>query len=137
LSAHKNAFINMALPSVTLNEPGEPEKLKYGENEWSLWDRFEVDEGRDITLKEFLELFKQKHRLEVTFMSAGLGLIYASFYPPSRIGQRMSRKVSELIRTCSKINFTPKQKHVIIELCCTDADTDEDVDVPCVRYKFK
>jgi len=137
LSAYKNAFINIALPFVTLSEPGEPTKVKYGEKEWSLWDRFDVDEGRDITLKEFLELFKQKHKLEITMMSAGNGVIYASFSPAAKIAERMPQKVSELIKTIAKVNFTPKQKFVNIEICCTDVDTDEDVDVPYIRYKFK
>jgi ubiquitin-activating enzyme E1 len=137
LSAYKNAFVNIALPFVTLSEPGEPTKVKYGDKEWSLWDRFDVDEGRDITLKEFLDLFRERHKLEITMMSAGNGVIYASFSPPQKIAERMPQKVSELIRSIAKVNFLPKQRYVNIEICCTDVETDEDVDVPYVRYKFR
>lgn len=137
LASYKNAFVNIALPFVTLSEPGEPSKVKYGEKEWSLWDRFDVDEGRDITLKEFLDLFREKHKLDISMVSAGNGVIYASFSPAAKIAERMPQKMSDLIQTIAKVQFTPKQRFVNIEICCTDIDTDEDVDVPYIRYKFR
>lgn len=38
--------------------------------EWTLWDRFDVDLGRDITLAEFLEHFKSKYKVSQT-LTAG------------------------------------------------------------------
>lgn len=134
LSAYRNAFVNIALPFVTLSEPGEASKVKYGEKEWSLWDRFDVDEGRDITLEEFLKYFEEKHKLEITMLSAGNGVIYASFSPPQKIAERKPQKMSELIRTIAKVNYGPKQKFVNIEICCNDVETGDDVDVPYIRY---
>jgi ubiquitin-activating enzyme E1 len=134
IGSYRNAFVNIALPFVTLSEPGEAPKVKNGDKEWSLWDRFDVDEGRDITLKEFIDLFAQKHKLEITMMSAGNGVIYASFSPPQKIAERMPQKVSELIRTVAKVNYMPKQKFVNIEICCNDVDTGDEVDVPYIRY---
>ena len=39
----------------------------------------------------------------------------------------------------SKIEFKPTQSYITFEICCNavDADDDEDVDVPYVRYKFR
>ena len=50
-----------------------------------LWDRFEVD---DITLKEFVDHFKEKG-LEIQMVSSGVSLLYASFYPAAKLKDRM------------------------------------------------
>ncbi len=44
--------------------------------------------------------------------------------------------MSALVTEISKIEFKPKQNYLTFEICCTDPETDEDVEVPYVRYKF-
>jgi ubiquitin-activating enzyme E1 len=91
IEQYKNGFINLALPFFGFSEPIASPKGHYmGPNNQKvqidkLWDRFEVD---DITLKEFVEHFKQKG-LEVTMISSGVSLLYASFYPQSKVKDRL------------------------------------------------
>ena len=89
----KNGFVNLALPFFGFSEPIASPKGKYLSKSGEvtvdkLWDRFEVD---DVTLKEFLESFKQKG-LDITMVSSGVSLLYASFYPQSKLKDRMTLK---------------------------------------------
>merc|ERR1712070_1173026 len=104
--------------------------------EWSLWDRYEVDEGRDITLKEFLELFKDRHKLEVTMISSGVSILYSFFTNRKKLAERMPLTMSELVVEVSKVEYKPTQRYINFEICCND-ESDEDVEVPYVKYKFR
>ncbi|KAG2392698.1 hypothetical protein C9374_011423 [Naegleria lovaniensis] len=137
IAAFKNAFVNIALPFVTFSEPGEPPKQKYLDVSWTLWDRFEVDEGRDITLKEFMDIFKERFKLEITMMSAGKSMIYSFFGNKKAIEEKMKTPLGQLVETVSQTQFLPKQKYVNFEICCQDLENGDDQEVPYVRYKFR
>lgn len=53
-----------------------------------VWDRFEME---NVTLTEFLKHF-EKIGLNVTMISSGVSLLYASFYPPKKLADRMGLK---------------------------------------------
>jgi len=91
----KNGFANLALPFVTFSDPikapstaTEPDdegwywKPSWGK-EWTLWDRFLIEnKDGEITLKQFIEYFKEKEGLEITMVSQGVSLLYSFFMPP-------------------------------------------------------
>ena len=90
LEQYKNGFVNLALPFFGFSEPIASPKGKYqgrdGEKTIDLiWDRFEVE---NVTLREFLDDFKEKS-LDITMLSSGVSLLYASFYPPNKVKDRM------------------------------------------------
>eukprot|EP00741_Cyanophora_paradoxa_P000065 tig00000057_g62.t1 len=101
---------------------------------WTLWDRFDIDEGRDITLGELLEFFRNKHQLDVSMISCGTTLLYSNFSAAAK--QRLPMKLKDIVEQLSKTPVRPKQRHFVFEVCCSDVNTDEDVEVPYVRYKF-
>ena len=135
---YKNGFANLALPLITLSEPIAAPARRIGENgpEWTLWDRFDINLGRELTLKDFLEWFKAEHKLEVTMISSGVSILYSFFTNRKKLAERMPLPMSQLVLDVSKIEFKPTQTFITFEICCTDAD-DEDVEVPYVRYKFR
>ena len=45
--------------------------------------------------------------------------------------------MSELAVEISKTQLLPKQKYLLMDVCCQDPETEDDVEAPSVRYKFR
>ena len=90
IEQYKNGFVNLALPFFGFSEPIVSPKGKYVSKSGDvqidkLWDRFEVE---DITLQQFLKDFADKG-LDIMMLSSGVSLLYASFYGPNKLKDRM------------------------------------------------
>lgn len=133
LDKYKNGFVNLALPFFGFSEPLLAPTAKYYENEWTLWDRFEV-EG-ELTLNEFLNYFKEKHALEITMLSQGVCMLYSFFMPKSKREERINTKMSDIVRNVSKKKIEPHVKSLVFEICCND-EIGDDVEVPYVKYNL-
>merc|ERR1712200_127826 len=118
VEAYKNGFANLALPFITFSEPIGAPKLKYYDIEWTLWDRFEVnsvkEDGKEMTMADFIDYFKKEHKLEITMLSQGASMLYSFF---------MQKAIE------------PHVEALVLELCCND-ENDEDVEVPYVKYNL-
>ncbi|KAF1923843.1 ubiquitin-activating enzyme E1 [Didymella exigua CBS 183.55] len=137
IEQYKNGFINLALPFFGFSEPIASPKGTYAGPDGDvtidrLWDRFEVE---DMTLKEFVEHFKQKG-LDIQMVSSGVSLLYASFYPPAKLKDRMGLSMSKLVEHVSKKAVPEHQKNVIFEITAEDQN-EEDVEIPYVMVKLK
>ena len=135
IEQYKNGFINLALPFFGFSEPIASPKGKYqGQNGEvtvdKLWDRFEVE---DITLKQFLAHFEDKG-LNIQMLSSGVSLLYASFYPPNKLKDRLDLQMSKLVETISKKPLPGHQQNIIFEVTAED-QTEEDVEVPYIMVK--
>ncbi|CAL3971418.1 unnamed protein product [Diplocarpon coronariae] len=136
LEQYKNGFINLALPFFGFSEPIESPKAVYKSHNGDvaidkIWDRFEIE---DITLQELLKHFEEKG-LTVTMLSSGVSLLYASFFPQSKLKDRYPMKLSDLVAHISKKPVPEHQKAVIFEVCVED-QTGEDVEVPFVTMNM-
>jgi ubiquitin-activating enzyme E1 len=136
IEKYKNGFVNLALPLLAFSEPlAPPKKMIRDDWGWTLWDRFDV-EG-DISLQQFLDYFKETHKLEVTMMSSGVSMLYSFFMAKDKLLERLPMKISTLVETISKQTLPQNKKYLVLEVCCTRLSDDEDVDTPYVRYKFR
>lgn len=137
LELFKNGFANLALPFFAFSEPiSAPKAEMGGGRKWTLWDRFDVNEGKDISLESFLQLFKDSYGLEISMISCGVSMLYSSFTSAAKLKERMPMALSEVASSVGKMEFTSTQKYLVLEVCCND-DTGEDVEVPYIRYCFK
>ncbi|XP_013188250.1 ubiquitin-like modifier-activating enzyme 1 [Amyelois transitella] len=131
LEVFKNGFVNLALPFFGFSEPIAAPKNTYYDKKWTLWDRFEVK--GEITLQEFLDYFKNEHKLEITMLSQGVCMLYSFFMPKAKRQERLNLPMSEVVAKVSKKKLEPHVKALVFELCCNDEDGN-DVEVPYVKY---
>ena len=136
IEKYKNGFVNLALPFFGFSEPIASPKDKYKGHNGDvsidkLWDRFEVE---NITLQELINEFEEKG-LTITMLSSGVSLLYANFFPKSKLKDRYSMKLSDLVAQISQKPIPEHQKNVIFEVCVED-QTEEDVEVPYIMMKM-
>jgi len=133
LEDYKNGFVNLALPFFGFSEPIAAPKSKYGNTEWTLWDRFEFK--GDPTLKEFVAWFQDNHKLEVSMVSQGVSMLWSPFVPKKKSQERMGMRFSELVEHVSKKPIPPWTKHLLVEIMVSDEEG-EDVEVPFVVVRI-
>jgi len=136
---YKNGFANLSLPFITFSEPIQAPKNKYYDVEWTLWDRFEInsvkEDGTEMTMKDFMDYFKNEHKLEITMLSQGVSMLYSFFMQKGKREERMTMPMSEVVKTVSKKEIDTHVKALVLELCCNDLEG-EDVEVPYVKYNL-
>jgi len=137
IDLYKNGFANLALPFITFSTPIAAPKYKYYENEWTLWDRFVInnEDGVEKNLEEFMKYFKDTHKLEITMLSQGVSMLYSFFMPANRLKDRLKKPMSEVVENVSNKKIPPHTRCLVFELCCNDT-SGEDVEVPFVQYRL-
>ncbi|ODV94113.1 hypothetical protein PACTADRAFT_86334 [Pachysolen tannophilus NRRL Y-2460] len=130
IEQYKNGFVNLALPFIGFSEPIKSPQGEYNGKKFDkIWDRFDIK--GNITLKELLDKFQQEEGLEITMLSYGVSLLYASFFPKKKLNDRYPLKLTELIKEVSKKDIAEHEKTLIFEIC-TDDKEGEDVEVPYI-----
>jgi len=97
LEDYKNGFINLALPFFGFSEPIVAKKSKYGDVEWTLWDRFEF--SNDPTLRDIVKHFEEEHKLTVSMVSQGVSMLWNSWVGKKKV--RVMNQVLNFELTCN------------------------------------
>ncbi|BAP70831.1 ubiquitin-activating enzyme E1 1 [Kluyveromyces marxianus] len=130
IEQYKNGFVNLALPYFGFSEPIASQKGKYNDKTFDkIWDRFDIQ--GDIKLRDLIDHFKEKEGLEITMISYDVSLLYASFFPPKKLKDRMDLPITEVVKLVTKKEVPSHIKKMILEVCCEDNEG-EDVEVPYV-----
>eukprot|EP00096_Caligus_rogercresseyi_P005507 TRINITY_DN210_c0_g1_i2.p1 TRINITY_DN210_c0_g1~~TRINITY_DN210_c0_g1_i2.p1 ORF type:complete len:1077 (+),score=356.07 TRINITY_DN210_c0_g1_i2:323-3553(+) len=137
IETFKNGFANLALPFLTFSEPIRAPVYKYYETEWTLWDRFVIDnEGSsEMTLKQFVDYFKDKYELEISMITQGVSMLYSFFMSKTSREERLPQPMSKIVSTVSKKEIQPHVKALVFEIICNDK-FGEDVEIPFVQYNL-
>ncbi|KAL3757977.1 hypothetical protein ACHAWU_006035 [Discostella pseudostelligera] len=140
IDAYKNGFVNLAIPFMTLSEPTPPSKtktiVKGKEWDWTAWDSLDMNVG-DITLQQFINYFETEYNLEVSMISHGVSILFSFFGNKKKLAERMNMKMSEVVQSVSKKELPPNQLFITFEIIATDRDTEEDVELPYVKFRFR
>jgi hypothetical protein len=137
---HRNVFLNLAVPIMQASEPGDVIKTKLTEDiEVSLWDRWEVKEGKHVKLNEVIKVIEKRYKgLEVRDVMRGNAPIYfhAIMNAPGKEKEKekvLNSKVADLVGADSD------DKYVDIAVTCVKVGDQEDKilsGVPPVRVYF-
>jgi len=75
---YRNIFLNLAVPIMQASEPGDVIKTKLVEGlEVTLWDRWEIQKGKDMTLQDIISHIEQTYQgLEVRDVLKGSTILY-------------------------------------------------------------
>jgi ubiquitin-activating enzyme E1 len=140
IDAYKNGFINLAIPFVTFSEPTPPAPtkcmLKGKEWNWTAWDSLDMNLG-DITLGEFMDYFEKEYNLEISMLSHGVSILYSFFANKKKVEERKAMKMTEVITSITKKEFPPNQLFIILEVIANEKDTDEEVELPYIKFRFR
>ena len=69
--------------------------------------------------------------------SAGVSLLYSSFMQPEKMKERMNKEVSAILEEIQQKPLPSWQKYIVVEIIADLIDSDDDVEVPSVRYQFR
>ncbi|KAG7352651.1 UBA/THiF-type NAD/FAD binding protein [Nitzschia inconspicua] len=140
IEAYKNGFLNLAVPFMTLSEPTPPKKtkcmLKGKEWEWTAWDSLDMNLG-DITMGEFMDHFENEYNLEISMLSYGVSILYSFFANKKKVEERKAMKMTEVIHSITKKEFPPNQLFIVLEVIANDKETDEEVELPYIKFRFR
>lgn len=127
---YKNGFSNLALPFFGFSEPIHSPKGEYnGKSYDRIWDRFDI--YGDIKLSDLIKHFQENEALDITMLSYGVSLLYASFFPPKKLKERLNLTITELVKFITKSDVPPHVRTMILEICADDK-VGEDVEVPYI-----
>ena len=132
LGKFRNAFINLALPFFAFTEPVAPAVTKYGDNAWSLWDRFTFPAS--TTLRELIDWFDQKLKLQIVMLSSGSSMVYSPALALMRNSSsnnnssvdKMEQRVWDLVKK-------PTHARSVILEALTEDGEGNDVEIPFIR----
>jgi len=104
---YRNSYVNLAHNSLIQNDPVVPD-LIYAEK-WSIWDRFKIDQGKDIQLKEFLSVMKDKFNLQIQMLMYGSIPIYGMGNDDDK---KLVYPVGKLVSVISGEKFPQNKKYI-------------------------
>lgn len=138
LSYHRNAFVNIALPFVAFSDPVMAEGRSYalpsgGERRWGIWDRIDVNEGRDISMSDLIGLLATRYELDVFMIALPSGrILYTQF------GGKAKDKTRPVLELAQERGEVLQIGEDYLNLVATGMIGDEEeVDVPSIRYKCR
>ena len=75
--------------------------------------------------------------MEISILSHGVSILYSPFADKKKVEDRKSMKMTEVITSITQKEFPPNQLYIILEVIANDKDTDEEVELPYIKFRFR
>eukprot|EP01080_Neovahlkampfia_damariscottae_P007198 gene7198-11514_t len=127
----RNSYISLAFNSVQQSTPPPCEKEFLGK--FTLWDRFDISEGEDISLGKLINILKERYSLDVIMLVYGGNPIYVDM---NKNDQLLAAPVGKLVQAFLGKKFDSNKKY--LEFSCSATYESKPVTaLPTIRYQFK
>lgn len=136
LELFKNYFANLALPFFATSTPIAAPRHTYNQTEWTLWDRFDLEHGRSMTLAQFMQYFETNHNFKISMLSYGQSMLFGFFRRPEEAQKRLGMTMVELMETVGKKPMAGHVRAVVLEALAESLDTGDDIDIPYIRLQL-
>jgi len=125
----RNTWNNIGFNTIQSSEPSKADLVYL--NRWSVWDTLMINEGKDITLEEFVEKIKEKYSLPIVGVNYGKLALFIL----KMDDQLAKAPVAGLCQHLSGEKFDVNRKFIELNV---SAYIDGKVEsVPSVRYQFR
>ena len=90
-----------------------------------------------MTMGDFMDYFEDEFGLEISMLSHGVSILYSFFANKKKVAERKQMKMTEVITSITKETFPPNQLFIILEVIANDKETDEEVELPYIKFRFR
>jgi len=70
-------------------------------------------------------------------LSYGVSILYSFFANKKKVEERKAMKMTDVITSITKKEFPPNQLFIILEVIANDKETDEEVELPYIKFRFR
>jgi ubiquitin-activating enzyme E1 len=147
LEAYRNSFVSLATNVFTAMDPIAPETtvtVDGNGKEWrfSLWDKVEVDLGREPTMGEVVEELKQRYNCDLSMLTFGNIILYMDIGVGLKqaMVDRLQMPITKAVEDVTKEPITSNSNYMMFETSLSyenDDGEEVDIEVPAIRVKVK
>jgi ubiquitin-activating enzyme E1 len=134
-----NTSCNLALPAFLCNEPQPPEQRKAiingKEFHWNQWDRIDIQDTR-MTLNSLIEYLQVNYNVQLIMLSYGVSILFSDYMNKKKMEERKGMAIQDIIIQITKKEFNMKQKYIILEMITNDLESEEEVELPYLRFRL-
>lgn len=149
ITKFKNSFINLALPMFLFSEPDDVKKNKSKEydpimcgpikmipEDYTCYDKVTIDEG-SLTFQGLFDWLLANKGVEITMVTTGQFALFNAYLPGNKHAPRLTQKVEDVFKQISEEEFAAGRYYLILEVGGAIKDTEEDFQMPPIKYCFK
>ena len=128
IAKFKNAFVNLALPSIMMSQPDDIIKNKSKEFDpimcgpitclpegYTNYDKVEINEG-SLTFQGLFDWLRDNKGVEISMVTCGEVALYNQYLPGNKHGPRLAQKIEDVYRQISKSPIPAGRRYLRIDV---------------------
>jgi len=148
ITKFKNAFVNLALPSLMFSQPDDIIKNKSKEFDpimcgpvtmipegYTNYDKIVLKEG-SLTFQGLFDWLKDNKGVEIAMVTCGEVALYNAYLPGNKHAPRLTRSIEDVYREISKEPIPAGRKYLRIDVGGSIIADGADFQMPPIQYYF-